>query len=134
CINQQDVEEKNIQVPLMTDIYSRAAFVVTYMGPEEPDNKEGFALLERLKEFYNRRRSDTALGSLVLHDYRLEDLGLPPSDDPSWASLRKILLRPWSSRVWIVQNFVVNEINYLVCGRTSMTLWENPLSCHLCDS
>jgi hypothetical protein len=32
CINQFDLEEKNIQVPLMKDIYSKASVVLIWLG------------------------------------------------------------------------------------------------------
>ncbi|KAM7192336.1 Heterokaryon incompatibility protein (HET) domain containing protein [Naviculisporaceae sp. PSN 640] len=36
CINQDDVAEKNIQVPLMSRIYSEAIRVVAWLGPSNP--------------------------------------------------------------------------------------------------
>jgi hypothetical protein len=39
CINQKDVEEKNTQIPLMSDIYSTAADVVVWLGPSNPNIK-----------------------------------------------------------------------------------------------
>ncbi|KAK4458385.1 heterokaryon incompatibility protein-domain-containing protein [Cladorrhinum samala] len=37
CINQDDVAEKNIQVPLMSTIYSTASRVVVWLGPSTPE-------------------------------------------------------------------------------------------------
>ncbi|KAK4442311.1 HET-domain-containing protein [Podospora aff. communis PSN243] len=36
CINQQDTAEKNVQVPLMGNIYHNAVRVVTWLGPLNP--------------------------------------------------------------------------------------------------
>ncbi|KAI1337270.1 HET-domain-containing protein [Xylariaceae sp. FL0016] len=36
CINQQDTPEKNVQVPLMGDIYTKASFVLVWFGPSTP--------------------------------------------------------------------------------------------------
>jgi len=36
CINQADDAEKNVQVPLMRDIYSGAAKVIVWLGPSNP--------------------------------------------------------------------------------------------------
>ncbi|ORY11126.1 heterokaryon incompatibility protein-domain-containing protein [Clohesyomyces aquaticus] len=124
CINQKDDVEKNVQVPLMTEIYSRAAFVASYIGAETDDTLLGVALLQILIEFYNKNKAILDGQSVFLHDYRLEELGLPSSEDPCWNALRSILHRPWSSRTWIVQEFVVNPINYIICGRTRLMKWE----------
>lgn len=119
CINQ-DAPEKNVQVPLMTDIYSKAALVVTYMGPEEEDSRAGFELLAKLARFYAIRRKGSFT---MLHNYDLEYLELPSSDHPSWHAIRKIFRRPWSSRAWIVQEFVANLSIVLVCGGFRMEEW-----------
>jgi len=37
CINQEDVGEKNIQLPLMGKIYTGASRVLAWMGPSNPD-------------------------------------------------------------------------------------------------
>lgn len=37
CINQGDLDEKNIQVPLMANIYSVATHVIAWLGPSTPE-------------------------------------------------------------------------------------------------
>ncbi|KAI1329926.1 heterokaryon incompatibility protein-domain-containing protein [Xylariaceae sp. FL0255] len=37
CINQQDIAEKNVQVPRMDKIYSGASPVIVWLGPSSPD-------------------------------------------------------------------------------------------------
>lgn len=37
CINQKDTDEKNIQIPLMGDIYKTASQVVVWLGASTPE-------------------------------------------------------------------------------------------------
>jgi hypothetical protein len=45
CINQQDAEERNSQVLLMRDIYSRAKEVISYLGEADSDTAQLASIL-----------------------------------------------------------------------------------------
>lgn len=47
CINQNDTEERQEQVAMMSDIYRQAERVVTYMGPEKDNSTVAIAAMER---------------------------------------------------------------------------------------
>lgn len=47
CINQDDLMEKEEQIPLMATIYSTASRVVADLGPASEDSDAGLRLLER---------------------------------------------------------------------------------------
>lgn len=47
CINQGDSSEKNRQVPLMGEVYSKAGIVKAWLGEEAEDGEKAFRLSER---------------------------------------------------------------------------------------
>lgn len=48
CIDQSNTDERSQQVQLMPQIYSNAAFVAIWLGPEENDSLRAVGLLEKL--------------------------------------------------------------------------------------
>lgn len=51
CIDQANTQEKNTQVPLMKDIYSRARQTLCYLGPRKPKmTRRCYAMLKELAE------------------------------------------------------------------------------------
>lgn len=100
CINQQDNEEKNIQVKMMRSIYKQATSVIFWLGQQEQHDKAAFRLMnvfvEKHKIFSN------------LEQFRgssLAQMGLPLNDG-GWIGWASLLSRPWFGRVWIVQEFL----------------------------
>ncbi|BCR95461.1 HET domain-containing protein [Aspergillus luchuensis] len=61
CINQNDISERNSQVPLMCQIYSTATSVVAWLGDLEPE-----AL--KLIEWYHANQDGLYYNSTGLHD------------------------------------------------------------------
>jgi hypothetical protein len=48
CVNQKDVDERSSQVKRMADIYSKAARVVVWLGPESADTSIAMAYVEKV--------------------------------------------------------------------------------------
>jgi hypothetical protein len=97
-INQKDNEEKSTHIPLMVDIYRGASRVLVWLGngPEEH-------MLPRIN----------ALGRLLhiqsggLSDSQLQELK---------ESMMGIIILPWFSRRWIIQEVVMNLDVVIFCG------------------
>ena len=95
CINQQNVAEKNFQVPLMSSIYREAVRVVAWMGPSNPAIALAVSYAEAYVEkrftattfywlklkfaskFSRRAKKEKLLASLRAYEGRLDILGLP---------------------------------------------------------
>ncbi|CAI6266865.1 unnamed protein product [Periconia digitata] len=103
CINQQDNDEKSMQVNMMRDIYKQAAKVIFWLGEQEEYDEDAVKLIKVFNE-NNKRPVDRAFPS-GMHSKELSDLGLP-YDDPGWSGWASLLCRPWFGRVWIVQEFL----------------------------
>lgn len=57
CINQEDEKEKEIQIPLMGEVYSRSEFVYVWLGSGDADTQRAIAYLRKprfLKYLYSR--------------------------------------------------------------------------------
>ncbi|KAE9368696.1 hypothetical protein N431DRAFT_512956, partial [Stipitochalara longipes BDJ] len=86
CINQTDTIEKTSQVQMVTEIYARAQLVLIWLSEEDIDDELGIKFMYQFTE---------AAG---------------------WLALWKFLRKPWFSRAWIVQEFVVAGECLFLCG------------------
>ncbi|KAI1410533.1 heterokaryon incompatibility protein-domain-containing protein [Hypoxylon sp. FL1857] len=98
CINQQDDDEKARQIPLMTQIYTRATSVLVWLG----QNDNGASCLQKIDKF-SRGMND-------------------PLDKVTIKELLESLLRlPWFGRRWIVQEVVLSPNVTLFCSLAEMS-------------
>jgi len=94
CINQSDNKERADQVKLMRDIYRSAFNVLIWLGPAADG-------------------SDVVLRSIQRND-----------SEECWKSYNiqrgfvEILYRPWFTRIWVVQEFVLGRSPRIGCGTT----------------
>lgn len=116
CINQQDKEERNYQISIMADIYSKAARTVVWLGDDEywlPSAiKSIYLILEQI------RQETDGLETAVDHLYGGHDGSntafqrisssqpLPPCD---WNAISRFFSAPWFSRLWTVQEVELAE-------------------------
>jgi ankyrin repeat protein len=97
CINQQDISERNQQVSLMTEIYSRASEVLIWFGKD--DTLAPAATAEITAYIYNMQDEDSA-------DYC-----------PTWnPNTTMFLSNPWFHRAWIFQEVVCSKKATIYCG------------------
>ncbi|KAF2821508.1 hypothetical protein CC86DRAFT_105448 [Ophiobolus disseminans] len=100
CMRQDDNEEKNEQIPLMSSIYSQGRRVNIWLGADEDDS--GYVL-------------DQVSGAQIEEMTRHRFL----------RGLDRLLQRPWFGRSWIIQELVLAPPNALVLrsGQRSCS-WE----------
>lgn len=106
CIDQNDPEDKNRQIPRMADIYSGATQVCVWLGEASATSHLAISFIETL------RRLET-------FDKLLED----PNRSPEWNAFFELARRPWFGRRWIVQEIAVARQAELLCGDDSVK-WE----------
>ncbi|KAK4212080.1 heterokaryon incompatibility protein-domain-containing protein [Rhypophila decipiens] len=106
CINQNDVTEKNIQLPLMGRIYSESTRVVAYLGAESGDSTRTTCCLHQdlpretldfLSKFSSRGRKERLLALVQAYRRYLAFEALP-----------------YWSRMWTFQEFFLPK-NEPVC-------------------
>lgn len=97
CINQEDVEERNTQVALMSQIYSLASGVIVFLG--EGTNNSDMCL-----DFLRTCAEDefAAQNRCVTSTLRM--------------ALRELLSRAWFRRVWVLQEVALARRVTVICG------------------
>jgi hypothetical protein len=137
CINQADLGERGHQVQKMFQIYHNASRVVVWLGDSDLDSELAFEFVnKKLKpcleevgysctdEKTNAARSgfwDTwdegkdaetleAVENLMVKKYA-----------KSWLAVARLLMRPWWSRAWTVQELISAQSVSVHCGLSSMT-------------
>ncbi|KXX78936.1 Heterokaryon incompatibility protein 6, OR allele [Madurella mycetomatis] len=126
CINQRDIAERSAQVQLMDQIYSKAQRVITYIGEADSNTRSALELAEKMVKL--GWTSEPALGYCGQErDEQQCDLlgiGYTPSFEghphPAVKALQSMLNAPWSRRLWIVQESVLNCDMLMMCGPHEM--------------
>jgi hypothetical protein len=113
CINQEDSEEKAIQVPLMGSIYSKASRVIVWPG-DRLDSGLASAMILRVFSAY---------AMFDAPQYEVKDFFADEIEKPGWKALAKLLRNPYFTRVWVVQEIAVGEKVQLYHGG-QYTQWD----------
>jgi hypothetical protein len=116
CINQDDVLERNQQVCLMDRVYSAAQQVITYIGEGTDERYMGILFAQQLCDYVAKSYPNPP-DPRLREPARYTELGFPHQEDPVWGHLRAVFCLPWSSRMWIVQESMLNQNMIMVCGR-----------------
>ena len=118
CINQLDLDEKASQVQIMGDIFGQAALVIAALGAHADDS-------ELLFQKVFPTVTESALESLrgVLAAIASCKKSLLDVDRRQWnltcdtrAALMAFATRPYWSRVWILQEFLLTSHVVMLCG------------------
>lgn len=112
CINQDDLDEKSQQIPLMARIYRSAKRVRVWLGEGEEDDRQALEYLAALAKISGPR---TLLGQSEDPIYKPESqLALKRIE----SCVRGLFRLPWFSRRWIVQELVLNSNVVFYCERS----------------
>lgn len=137
CINQLDTPEKGHQVDLMPIIYGTARRVLVDLGEQTADSDAALDLMDRA--WRRRIWSGSEMGGgVVSPQEQAFYLGvelpadrdaavaaeIPADDDPRWRAAAAFFVRPWFSRLWVVQEFALARDPVLLCGRRSIP-WQH---------
>jgi hypothetical protein len=112
CINQDDPFERNHQIKLMTQIYSKAKRVLVWLGPD-PDHvgAEAFQLSRRLSTdqlFAAHIVKNLAVAGKVDNHYQV------------MTSVMQMLFREWFHRVWTMQEIGLASRATLIWGSSQI--------------
>lgn len=133
CINQNDPVERESQVKLMGEIYRQSHRTVGWLGV-------GSAEVGRVEDRGFITRGEIALESLrELCHYR-DDVVKGPAREKAmrtvsarvdWDAVGELLRRPWWTRVWTLQEFLIPSEFELWCGmrRISRNRLKTALFC-----
>jgi hypothetical protein len=114
CINQTDQEEKSTQIPLMRDIYSRAATVIVWMGPSTSESDSFFAELQDVR----KKLKVWMVLYTANPDCRGPDKEERPCNKAFWKGLSQVLNSEWFTRLWTFQEVILPPKATLLCGNS----------------
>ncbi|RDK39324.1 HET-domain-containing protein [Aspergillus phoenicis ATCC 13157] len=103
CINQDDLDEKSEQIPLMRTIYAQAQHVTVWLGEAYEDGDKALEKLQSLAEG--------------------QDIDIEGCEKLCMDLFR----RAWFRRIWVLQEVGVARFIYIMCGSVQINghaLWE----------
>lgn len=117
CINQDDLIERNHQVGLMGQIYSKASLVIAWVGMFDEDARTAFKLILRLKPIVELWKSERSKFTYFHNsDELFEKTGVGTVTPEEWEALVSFYERQYFSRAWIVQEIVLARGAILMLG------------------
>jgi Heterokaryon incompatibility protein (HET) len=99
CMNQDDDEEKSVQLTLMARIYKEATNVCVWLGPSDVDTECAFKLIDLIRE------------TADFNDFVEEK-----TNNEQWIAFAKLLMKTWFSRRWVVQEISLATKAEIWCG------------------
>ena len=108
CINQNDPDEKQMQIGKMVNIYREASQILVWLGHSDKDIRKAMYFLEEVNDYVEKTTRKERIVQKVSKILRKSGYK---------SGLRKLFNKPWWSRVWVVQEVVVAKEPPLVgCG------------------
>ncbi|KAL6711855.1 hypothetical protein ACN47E_002898 [Coniothyrium glycines] len=131
CINQSDNTERSAQVGLMSQIYTKASRVLVWLGPADEHSrtcKQWLAALAELLPTLQSAHRVVRESPEYHRDWRqviVRDTFASPATAPVWAAaLIKFWARPWFTRGWIVQEFLLAREVVCLAGDVEFSLQD----------
>jgi hypothetical protein len=149
CVDQNNLDEKALQVPLMQRIYQSALFTTVFLGQAplsescEPKHdlllpyrydglvsidstrqdfcNDAQSVFDLFREFHVLKNQLSGSGTTIYELYEM----LRPSKSKlrTWAALQRLLRHPWFQRVWIVQEVALSPAVQVRYGPDTVD-WE----------
>ncbi len=108
CINQQDVDEKNHQVQMMSQIYNYAASVCVWLGLDDAQSHKAIQFIQ----------------DEILQLQHFDKLCEDEANSQKWQSLLLLMQRPWFFRRWVVQEIALAQDAMIYCGPDTIS-WKD---------
>ncbi|KAH7068336.1 heterokaryon incompatibility protein-domain-containing protein [Paraphoma chrysanthemicola] len=125
CINQDDVEERNHQVPLMGSIFTSAKRVLVWLGLADPISdhiQETFDVLELISSTCRESLDDP--GHETRDRWERVQIAASVFTPTVRSGLSKLFKRPWFSRIWCLQEIRLATNALVLCGEHEID-WQD---------
>ena len=123
CIDQQNEEEKGLQVRLMQYVYTKASEVLVWLGLADAETPLAFNLIEDIVRQLQAYQKDVVYGQPLDLWSQTHALDLRSADSSEWIAFRNLLSRPWFSRLWVFQEIILSPKALMVCGEYTTSFW-----------
>jgi hypothetical protein len=122
CINQDDLEERAIQVKRMGLIYRQASRVVAWLGLASGDSKLALEVLQNLGRQVEMSDSQRLFDAPEAEEEWWVGQGMSP---PQYRALVELIARPWLQRVWVIQEIALANNSALIrCGNDEIDYYH----------
>lgn len=112
CIDQTSLEERNHQVRRMRHIYQHASHTIVWLGEGDEETDMAMSMLRKIDQ-----QEDPHPFKYISQELAREDLlAAKPG-------LEKIAARPWWTRMWTFQEFIVARSINVLCGEMCVS-WK----------
>ena len=108
CIDQQNSDEKNHQVPKMATIYNDARRVCVWLGEGGPSTETALSFVSSILDLDSFDR-------LVADQNSVKD----------WHALWELMNSPWFSRRWVIQEIALAKEATVHCGKAKPVQWRD---------
>jgi hypothetical protein len=119
-------KEKNLQIPLMRQIYGGSSGLLIWLGEGTKDSDSATSLIRKLNDAAVIAGS-TMPNINILSSQDLTKYGLPTLLSSEYASLLSLLEAKWFNRAWVVQEVAVSKKATLFWGTFSAD-WNDLIS------
>jgi Heterokaryon incompatibility protein (HET) len=103
CIDQYNVKERSNQVQLMSRIYGHADWVYVWLGDSDEDSTIAFKFIPQILKLTN-----------------FDKLTKDSDNHRRWQAVKKLMMRDWFSRRWIIQEIALARKSMLLCGKDEL--------------
>lgn len=118
---KKTLAERNSQVKLMDQIYSKAQMTIIWLGRDDEFTREAGAVIQSLSKLSMDRVSLMRQAPEVLESRDYAALGLPKIDDVQWLAVYAFLNRSWFKRTWIIQEVALARRTAVLSGLLMMS-------------
>jgi hypothetical protein len=128
CINQQDVQERNLQVLRMCNIYNLSQYVIAWLGPERDSSTQALSFIKSpFKQESNSDKSRSVSPANFNYwnatEIELLEQGIRSGVTISaWEAVTRFFDRAWWKRTWIVQEVLLATDVLFMCGHDGLDL------------
>ncbi|KAF5874775.1 putative heterokaryon incompatibility protein [Botrytis fragariae] len=127
CINQDSIEERNIQVGMMGEIYTKCSQVIIWLGVSDFHSPYAIEVINLLSKIPPENYIGLRINDLEDWDI-YPKLGIEEVETWKWLEYAAFLQRTWFSRIWVVQEAFLPRSVVVVCG-SDVIGWENITAC-----
>ncbi|KAE8447643.1 hypothetical protein EG329_010614 [Mollisiaceae sp. DMI_Dod_QoI] len=118
CINQDDDDEKAIQVQMMKDIYQQGIRTLVWLGPASSWITRGFSIIPNILKTSKVSKEKISQGASPA------SVELSSHYTPKLSQFLAIFELPYFTRVWVIQEVAVSPSLEVFCGHHSIS-WDS---------
>ncbi len=116
CINQRDVEERSLQVSMMSDIFTTAGAAIAWLGEATEDTQLAFQLITQWAAYL--RTIGYKSSEPVFEPEEIEEIARFAFDVKAIQAIETLGTRAYWTRIWVLQELVLTRKMECMCGRT----------------